>query len=134
LPTWIRGGRSATHPAEARNIWSPQRRISHTAKRIPPESGGQLPENGRAKSPKETGQSSYAIASREGHRVVFVYIDHPKSKVSREHFADIQPAIGRLVDEHPEERITPRMADSYCPKEAAIKVCQVEMTKTLAGR
>jgi len=55
--------------------------------------------------------------------------DYPKSQVSREHFADIQWAIGRLVDELPEEGFTPRLADSYWSKGAAIMVCQDVSTK-----
>jgi len=50
--------------------------------------------------------------------------DYPRSQVSREHFVDIQRAIGRLVDELPEEWFTPRLADSYWAKGAAIIVCQ----------
>jgi hypothetical protein len=46
-----------------------------------------------------------------------------------ENFVDIQRAIGRLVDELPEEGFTPRLVDSYWSKGAAILVCQDEMTK-----
>ena len=55
--------------------------------------------------------------------------DYLKSQVSREHFVDIQQAIGWLVDELLEEGFTPRLADSYWSKRAAIMVCQNEMTK-----
>ena len=46
--------------------------------------------------------------------------DYPRSQVSREHFVDIQRAIGRLVDELPDEGFTPRLADSYWAKGVAI--------------
>ena len=55
--------------------------------------------------------------------------DYPKTQVSREHFVEIQRAIGRLVDELPEGGVTPRLADSYWSKGAAIMVCQDEMTR-----
>ena len=55
--------------------------------------------------------------------------DYPKTQVSSEHFVDIQRAIGWLVDELPEEVFTPRLADSYWLKGAAIMVCQDEMTR-----
>ena len=125
-----------------RTSGAPQRKGSAPTKRTPPESGGQLPgpskrqwsaggtpEDGCAKRPKQTGQPSYARASREGHRVAVMCEDYPKSQVYREHFVDIQQAIGQLVDELPEEGFTPRLADSYCSKGAAIMVCQDEMTK-----
>jgi len=51
--------------------------------------------------------------------------------MSRENFVDNQRAIGRLVDELPEEGFTPRLADSYWAKGAAIMVCQDELTKDL---
>jgi len=48
---------------------------------------------------------------------------------------DIQRAIGWLVDELPEEGFTPRLADSYWAKGAAIMVCHDELTKNwLADR
>ena len=55
--------------------------------------------------------------------------DYPKTQVSREHFVEIQRAIGRLVDELPEGGFTPRLADSYWSKGAAIMVCQDETTR-----
>jgi len=55
--------------------------------------------------------------------------DYLTSQVSREHFLDIQRAIGWLVDEHPEERFTPRLADSYRSKGTAIIVCHDVVTK-----
>ena len=73
-------------------------------------------EDGQAKRPKQIGQPSYARVSREGHRVAVMCEDYPKSNVSREHFVDIQRAIGRLVDELPEEGFTQRLADSYWAK------------------
>jgi hypothetical protein len=54
---------------------------------------------------------------------------HPGSQIFRENFADIQQAIGRLVDELPEEAFTPRLVDSYWAKGAAIMVCHDELTK-----
>jgi hypothetical protein len=42
---------------------------------------------------------------------------------------DIQRTICRLVDELPEEGLTPRMVDSYWTKGAAIMVCQDEATR-----
>ena len=112
---------------EPRTSGALQRRGSAPAKRTSLESsGGQkpgpskrqrsaggTPEDGRAKTPKQTGQPSYARASREGHRIAVVCDDYQKTQVSREHFVDIQRAIGRLVDELPEEGVTPRLADSY---------------------
>ena len=59
----------------------------------------------------------------------------PESQISRENFTDIQRAIGRLVDELPEEGFTPRLVDSYWAKEVAIMVCHDESTKDwLAAR
>jgi hypothetical protein len=56
-------------------------------------------------------------------------------KISRENFADIQRAIGRLVDELPEDGFTPRLVNSYWAKVAAIMVCHDESTKDwLAAR
>jgi hypothetical protein len=43
--------------------------------------------------------------------------------------SDIQRAIGRLVDEFPEERLTRRLVDFYWAKGAAIMVCHDESTK-----
>jgi hypothetical protein len=78
---------------------------------------------------KQTGQPSYARVSREGHRIAVACDDYPKIQVTREHFVDIQRAIGRLVYELPEEGFTPSLADSYWSKGAAIMVCQDEMTR-----
>jgi len=55
--------------------------------------------------------------------------DYPKTQVSREHFVEIQRAIGRLVDELPEEGFTPRLADSFWSIGAAIMVCQDEKSR-----
>jgi hypothetical protein len=41
--------------------------------------------------------------------VAVVGDDYPRSSISRENFLDIQRAIGRLVDELPEEGLTPRL-------------------------
>jgi hypothetical protein len=69
------------------------------------QSVGGTPEDGQAKRPKQIGQPSYAQVSREGHRVAVVGDDYPRSSISRENFLDIQWAIGRLVDELPEEGV-----------------------------
>ena len=52
-----------------------------------------------------------------------------ESQISKENFTDIQRAIGRLVDEFPEEGFTSRLVDSYWAKEAATVVCQDELNK-----
>ena len=76
-----------------------QKRGPAPAKRTPPESGGGqmpgpskrqrsaggTPEDGHARSSKQTGQPSYARVSREGHRIAVVCDDYPKTQVSREH-------------------------------------------------
>ena len=55
--------------------------------------------------------------------------DYPRGQISRENFADIQRAIGRLVVWLPEEGFTPRMVDSYWSKGVAIMVCQDDPTE-----
>ena len=56
--------------------------------------------------------------------------DHPRSQITRDNFVDIQRAIGRLVDELPEEGFNPlRVVDSYWAKGAAILVCHNDSTK-----
>jgi hypothetical protein len=50
--------------------------------------------------------------------------DYPGGQISRDNFADIQRAIGRLVDGLLEEGFTPRLVDSYWSKGAAIMVFQ----------
>ena len=61
--------------------------------------------------------------------------NYPESQLSKENFIDIQRAIGRLVDELPEEGFTPRLVDSYWAKGAAIMVCHDVPTKEwLAAR
>ena len=96
---------------------------------------GGTPEGGQAKRPKQIGQLSYAKVAREGLRVVVVCENYPESQISKENFTDIQQAIGRLVDELPEEEFTPRLVDSYWAKGAAIMVCHDELTKDwLAAR
>ena len=50
--------------------------------------------------------------------------DYPRGQISRDNFADIQRAIGQLVDGLPEEGFTPRLVDLYWSKGAAIMVCQ----------
>jgi hypothetical protein len=61
--------------------------------------------------------------------VAVVCENYPDSQLTKENFADIQRAIGRLVDELPEEGFTPRLVDSYWAKGAAIMVCHDESTK-----
>jgi hypothetical protein len=61
--------------------------------------------------------------------VAIVSADYPREQISWDNFADIQRAIGRLVDELPEEVFTPRLVDSYWSKGAAIMVCHDESTK-----
>jgi hypothetical protein len=56
--------------------------------------------------------------------VAVVCDDYPRSSISRENFLDIQRAISRLVDEFPEEGLTPRLVDSYWTDEAAINIFQ----------
>jgi hypothetical protein len=55
--------------------------------------------------------------------VAAVHENYPEGQLSKDNFADIQRAIGRLVDEIPEEKFVPRPVDSYWAKEAAILVC-----------
>jgi len=67
--------------------------------------------------------------------VVVVCEDYPESQISKDNFLDIQWAISPLVDELPEEGLTPRLVDSYWAKGAAIMVCHDESTKDrLAAR
>jgi len=67
--------------------------------------------------------------------VAVVCENYPESQISKENFLDIQRAIGRLVDELPEEGLTPRLIGSYWAKGAAIMVCHDESTKDwLAAR
>ena len=68
---------------------------------------------GRAKKPKRIGQLGHAGATVEGLRVAVVNGDYPGSQISRDDFVNIQRAIGRLVDELPDEGFTPRLVDSY---------------------
>ena len=59
--------------------------------------------------------------------------NYPESQISKEHFVDIQWAIGQLVDKLHEEGFTPKPVDSNCAKGAAITVCHNEMTKHWMG-
>jgi len=97
---------------------------------------GALPRGwGHAKRPKHVGQLSYARVAREGLRVVVVYDNYTESQISKENFTDIQRAIGRLVDELPEEGFALRLVDSYWAKGADIMVCHDELNKDwLAAR
>jgi hypothetical protein len=76
--------------------------------------------------PKQGGQIGYARAAREGIRVAVICENHPGTQISRENFLDIQRAIGRLVDELPEEEFIPKLVDSYWAKGAAVMVCHDE--------
>jgi hypothetical protein len=61
--------------------------------------------------------------------------DYPRSQISKDNFVDIQRAVGRLVDELPEEGFTLRLVDSYWAKGAAIMVRYNQQTKDwLAAR
>jgi len=75
-------------------------------------SAGGTPEGGQTKRPKQSGQLSYARVTREGLRLAVVCEGYHRDQISRDNFADIQRAIGRLVDELPEEGFTPRQVDS----------------------
>jgi hypothetical protein len=61
--------------------------------------------------------------------VLVVCEDYLGSQISKLNFTDIQRAIGRLVDELPEDGFTPRLVDSYWAEGAAIMVCHDELTK-----
>jgi hypothetical protein len=93
------------------------------------QSAGDTPEDGQSKESKTIGQPSYTRVSNEGHRVAVICDDYPKSSVSRETFLDIQRAIGRFVDELPEDGFTPRVVDSYSTKGAAVMVCHDVTTR-----
>ena len=90
---------------------------------------GGTPEGGQAKRPKQDGQPSYARVAREELGVTIVCEEYPKTQATRENFVDIHLAIGRLVDELPEEGFTPGLVDSYWSKGAAILVCHDNLTK-----
>ena len=59
-------------------------------------------EGGRAKRPKQFGQLSYARAAWEGIRMAIVGEGYRGIQISRENFANVQRAIGQLVDELPQ--------------------------------
>jgi hypothetical protein len=61
--------------------------------------------------------------------VAIVSEEYPREQISRDNFVSIQRAIGRLVDELPEDCFTPRLVDSYWSKGAAIMVRHDESTK-----
>jgi hypothetical protein len=77
-----------------------------TSKRQRPAGG--TPEGGQAKRPKQSGQPSYARVAREGLRLAIVCEDYSKTQLTKENFVDIQRVIGQLVDELPEEGLTPQ--------------------------
>ena len=67
--------------------------------------------------------------------MVVVCENYLESQISKENFTDIQRAIGRLMDELPEEGFTRRLVDSYWAKRAANMVCHDKLTKDwLAAR
>ena len=114
---------------------------SMESRRLPPgpskqqKSARGTPKGGQAKRPKQVGQFSYARVAHEGLRVGVVCKNYPESQISKENFTDSQRAISRLVDELPKEGFTPRLADSYWAKGAAIMVCHDKLTKDwLAAR
>jgi hypothetical protein len=140
-PRTASGGQPRTQQGPG-TLGAQQGRGLALAWRVPPERGrhlpgqskqqqsaGGTPEGRQAKRPKQLGQLGYARVAREGLRVAVVGEDYPKSQISWENFLDIQRAIGRLVDELPEEGLTPRLADSYWSKGAAIMICKDEPTK-----
>jgi len=55
-------------------------------------------------------------------------------QISKENFTDMQRATGQLVDELPEEELTPRLVDFYWAKGTSIMVCHDEMKDWLAAR
>jgi hypothetical protein len=61
--------------------------------------------------------------------VAVVCEDYPGVQISKDNFVDIHRAIGRLVDELPEDGFTTRLVDTYWSKGAAIMVCQDMDTK-----
>jgi hypothetical protein len=91
-------------------------------------SSGGTPVGRHVKRPKQTGQPSYARVAREGFRVAIVCEGYPGTQVPKDNFVTIQKAVGRPVDELPEEGFTPGLADSYWAKGAAIMVCQDQET------
>jgi hypothetical protein len=82
----------------------------------------------QVKRPKQTGQPSYARVVRDSIRVAILCEGYPGTQVSKDNFVAIQKAVGRLVDELPEEGFTPGLADSYWANGAAIMVCQDQET------
>ena len=93
------------------------------------------PEGGQAKRLKQAGQLGYARAARESLWVAVVSENYLECQLSKENFVDIQRAVGRFMDELPEEGFIPRLVNSYWAKGAAIVVCLDEETKDwLASR
>ena len=80
---------------------------SHRAQASDRSRPGALP-SGEAKRPKQVGQLSYARVTREGLQVAVVCENYLESQISKENFTDFQRAIGRLVNELPEEGFTPQ--------------------------
>jgi hypothetical protein len=102
-----RSGAQHAHRSASAVSTSPKSRedMQGTSKRQRPSRV--TPERGQAKRPKQTGQLSYARVAREGLRMAIVCEDYPKTQITKENFVDIQRVIGRLVDELPEEGLTP---------------------------
>lgn len=97
-------------------------------------SSGGTPDGGQAKRPKRLGQPSYVRAAQGGLRMAIICDGYPKEQVSNENFSNIQRAIGRLVDELPEEGFTPKLLDTYWTKGAVVAVCQDEETRDWLGK
>jgi len=97
-----------------------QRGKSTESRGLPPcpnkrqRSAGGTPERGGGtERPKQFGQLGYARVDREGLRVAVVCENYPESQISKENFTDFRWAIGRHMDELPEDGFTHRLVDSY---------------------
>jgi hypothetical protein len=79
-------------------------------------SSGSTPVGQQVKRPKQTGQPGYARVAGEGTRVAIVCEGYPGAQVSKDNFVAIQKAVGRLVDEVPEDGFTPGLTFPTGPK------------------
>jgi hypothetical protein len=61
--------------------------------------------------------------------MAIVYESYPGNQISKDNFAVIEKAIGRLVDGLPEKVFTHRLVKTYKAKGAAIMVCQNHETR-----
>jgi len=86
---------------------------SHHAQTSDSGRPGALPRGGGTERPKQFGQLGYARVDREGLRVAVVCENYPESQISKENFTDFRWAIGRHMDELPEDGFTHRLVDSY---------------------